>query len=121
LDRDEVPREGPDPALRDCRWHWPPISGGISTTNPSRPVHPSTAYKLQKAFRRNKVVFSAGTAVLLALLTGLGISLWLYTGKSAAEREQTQLRKQAEAKALEASEARAVAAQETRSFAGTSL
>jgi serine/threonine protein kinase/WD40 repeat protein len=73
---------------------------------------PSTAYKLQKAFRRNKVVFSAGTAVLLALLTGLGISLWLYTGKSAAEREQTQLRKQAEAKALEASEARAVAAQE---------
>jgi WD40 repeat protein len=73
---------------------------------------PSTAYKFQKAFRRNKLVFSAGTAVLLALLTGLGISLWLYTGKSAAEREQMQLRQQAEAKALEASEARAVAAQE---------
>jgi eukaryotic-like serine/threonine-protein kinase len=73
---------------------------------------PSVAYKFQKAFRRNKLVFSAGTAVLLALLGGLGISLWQYAGKSRAEREQVVLREQAEARALEASEARTLAAQQ---------
>ncbi len=32
---------------------------------------PSTAYRLQKAFRRNKLIFAAGTAVVAALLLGI--------------------------------------------------
>jgi serine/threonine protein kinase len=32
---------------------------------------PSTAYKFQKAFRRNKLVFAAGTAIALALMLGV--------------------------------------------------
>lgn len=35
---------------------------------------PSAAYKFQKAWRRNKVVFTAGAAVILALLSGLTIA-----------------------------------------------
>jgi WD40 repeat protein/serine/threonine protein kinase len=33
---------------------------------------PSAAYRLQKAFRRNKVLYAAGSVVLLALVLGLG-------------------------------------------------
>jgi len=40
---------------------------------------PSTAYRLQKAFRRNKVVFTAAAAVVMALVLGLGTSLWQTT------------------------------------------
>src|SRR5208283_3371553 len=35
---------------------------------------PSAAYKFQKAFRRNKLMFGAGTAVLIALVAGLGLA-----------------------------------------------
>jgi eukaryotic-like serine/threonine-protein kinase len=35
---------------------------------------PSTAYKLQKAFRRNKLVFGAATAVAVALVVGLSLA-----------------------------------------------
>ena len=35
---------------------------------------PSAAYKFQKAFRRNKLVFTAAAAVVVALLVGLGIA-----------------------------------------------
>jgi serine/threonine protein kinase len=35
---------------------------------------PSAVYKFQKAFRRNKLVFTAATAVVVALLFGLGIA-----------------------------------------------
>ena len=37
---------------------------------------PSAAYKFQKAFRRNKLVFAAGTAVATALIVGLTFSAW---------------------------------------------
>ena len=37
---------------------------------------PSAAYKLQKAFRRNKLAFRAATAVALALVAGIGVSTW---------------------------------------------
>ena len=37
---------------------------------------PSVAYKVRKAWRRNKVIYTAGLAVVAALLTGLKISLW---------------------------------------------
>jgi serine/threonine protein kinase/formylglycine-generating enzyme required for sulfatase activity/predicted alpha/beta-hydrolase family hydrolase len=35
---------------------------------------PSAAYKFQKTFLRNKLVFAAGTAVLIALVAGLGLA-----------------------------------------------
>ncbi len=35
---------------------------------------PSAAYRFQKAFRRNKLVFAAGTAVVLALVVGLALA-----------------------------------------------
>ena len=37
---------------------------------------PSTAYRFQKAFRRNKLVFTAASIVAAALLIGIGISTW---------------------------------------------
>jgi serine/threonine protein kinase len=39
---------------------------------------PSTAYRLQKLVRRNKVAFAAGTAVAAAVLAGLALSTYLY-------------------------------------------
>jgi WD40 repeat protein len=37
---------------------------------------PSAAYKLQKAWQRNKVVFTAGAVVAVALVAGIGVSTW---------------------------------------------
>jgi len=37
---------------------------------------PTAAYRFQKAFRRNKLIYSAGTAVALALVAGVGFSAW---------------------------------------------
>ena len=37
---------------------------------------PSAVYRLQKAWRRNKVVYTAVAAVAIALLSGTGISVW---------------------------------------------
>src|SRR5687768_2769901 len=37
---------------------------------------PSAVYKLQKAWQRNKLVFTAGAAVALALVAGIGVSTW---------------------------------------------
>jgi WD40 repeat protein/serine/threonine protein kinase len=78
---------------------------------------PSTAYRLQKAWRRNKLAFSAGIAVVLALLAGLGLAA---TGwrETAVERDnalraragENLQRKAAEASASEA-KAREIEAQ----------
>ena len=46
---------------------------------------PSTAYRLQKAWRRNKLVYTAGVAVSAALILGLGVSLW-QTGQANRSR-----------------------------------
>jgi WD40 repeat protein/tRNA A-37 threonylcarbamoyl transferase component Bud32 len=73
---------------------------------------PSAVYRLQKAWKRNRLLCAAAGAVVLALIAGLGLSLWQYAGKSRAEREQEILRHRAEAKATEASVARASAAQQ---------
>src|SRR5258708_8244880 len=37
---------------------------------------PSTAYRLQKAFHRNQLAFSAGVVVIVALAGGISLSLW---------------------------------------------
>ncbi len=45
---------------------------------------PSTAYKFQKALRRNKLVFAAGTAIVLALVLGvIGTTISLLRAKRA--------------------------------------
>src|SRR5262245_30616779 len=63
---------------------------------------PSTAYRFQKAFRRNKFVFAAATAVAAALLAGIAVSTWqAFVAREAQQGEQIQRRaaqqKQAEA------------------------
>jgi serine/threonine protein kinase len=57
---------------------------------------PSNLYRFQKLVRRNKLAFAATTAVIAALILGLGISTWQYAEKSKAEREQRRLRQEAQ-------------------------
>ena len=57
---------------------------------------PGRLYLLGKLIRRNTVAFSAGAAVLLALVAGLGASLWQYRKARVAERHQAELRGVAE-------------------------
>jgi hypothetical protein len=77
---------------------------------------PSTAYRLQKAFRRNKLAFTAGASVLLALLLGLLTASWQAMRATRAEREQSRLREAAE-KASEREAALRQAADAARSKA----
>jgi WD40 repeat protein len=53
---------------------------------------PSRAYRFQKAFRRNRLAFSAAGAVIAALVAGIGVSTWELIRATRAEREQNQLR-----------------------------
>ncbi len=57
---------------------------------------PSRMYRLQKMLRRNRVAFAAGTAVVVALIIGLGTSTWLFVRERAALREQVRLRQEGE-------------------------
>jgi WD40 repeat protein len=62
---------------------------------------PTVVYQLQKAWRRNKVVYTATAAVVIALLLGTGISVWqawVATGarrdaEAASKREYTMREK----------------------------
>jgi WD40 repeat protein/serine/threonine protein kinase len=67
---------------------------------------PSTAYRFQKAFRRNKLVFTAGTAIAAALLLGIIASTWESVRATHAKREAVSARQEAEA-----SETKALSAQ----------
>jgi WD40 repeat protein/serine/threonine protein kinase len=60
---------------------------------------PSTLYRFQKAWRRNKAMAVAGTGIFVALVIGLGVSTWMYLQErrayertALAEREQARLR-----------------------------
>ena len=57
---------------------------------------PSRVYRLEKLYRRNRVVFFAGALVLVTLLAGLGLSTWLLHRERIARREQARLLQQAE-------------------------
>ena len=48
---------------------------------------PSTAYRLQKAIRRNKLMFGAATAVMAALVAGIVVSTWQTVQARKAQRE----------------------------------
>jgi len=78
---------------------------------------PSTAYKIQKAFRRNQLVFAAGTAVAIALVAGLCLAA-LGWWQTCAERDKAlQARQEAqvsEQKAVEAGQRAQAGEQEAR-------
>jgi len=75
---------------------------------------PSAAYRLQKAWRRNKVTYSAGGLVVLALIVGLTLaSLGLRRAETARDQERTQ-RQLAAVKAMEAEEAKTRAEENAR-------
>jgi tetratricopeptide (TPR) repeat protein len=63
---------------------------------------PSRLYLFTKLVRRNKLAFAAAVAVALALLLGAAVSVWQAARAIRAEREQSQLRKEAEAESKEA-------------------
>jgi tetratricopeptide (TPR) repeat protein len=52
---------------------------------------PSNFYRLQKTIRRNKLVFAAAAAVVAALVSGLGLSTWLFLREREALK-QAELR-----------------------------
>src|SRR5271154_3097234 len=56
---------------------------------------PSTAYRFQKAFRRNKIVFAAGTAIAAALLLGIIASTSQAIRATHAKREALAAKEQA--------------------------
>jgi WD40 repeat protein/serine/threonine protein kinase len=57
---------------------------------------PTPLYRFQKTVRRNKLTFTAGGAVVAALLVGLFLALWQASRAINAERVQTRLRGEAE-------------------------
>ncbi len=80
---------------------------------------PSAAYRFQKAYRRNKLLFTAVTAVLAALTTGAAVSTWQAiraTQAAQAESEQRMIadgaKAQAQAKQQEAEAAQRLAESE---------
>jgi len=60
---------------------------------------PSNLYKFQKLVRRNKLVFSAGSAVAAALIIGLGVSTWSFFNEEQARQQAEAERKKAETEA----------------------
>ena len=57
---------------------------------------PSGFYRFQKMVRRNKLAFSAASAVVAALAVGLGVSTWMFTREREGRLVQTRLRGEAE-------------------------
>jgi WD40 repeat protein/serine/threonine protein kinase len=51
---------------------------------------PSATYRLQKAWRRNKLVFTAATVVVAALVVGIGVSSWQAIEASRARNAERQ-------------------------------
>jgi serine/threonine protein kinase/tetratricopeptide (TPR) repeat protein len=52
---------------------------------------PSAGYRFQKLVLRNKLVFAAGTAVALAVLSGLFASTWMFVREREARRQSQQV------------------------------
>jgi hypothetical protein len=57
---------------------------------------PSRAYRFSKLFRRNKLAFIGGAALVIALVVGFGTSTLLFLREKNARREQARLRSVAE-------------------------
>src|SRR5213592_1425252 len=57
---------------------------------------PSTAYRMRKFVRRNRVMVSAGGAVAIVLVLAVVVTGWQAIRATRAKQEQTRLRKAAE-------------------------
>src|SRR6185436_3238852 len=70
---------------------------------------PSAAYRFQKAFRRNKLLFTAGTAIVVALVLGvIGTTIGLLRAeKQRLAAAQKQIEAEAERQRAEAERQRA--------------
>jgi len=64
---------------------------------------PSAVYRLRKAWKRNKVVFTAAAAVAASLLIGMVLSTWQTVRATEAERRVSGLLKKSEVQQLELS------------------
>ena len=53
---------------------------------------PSALYRFQKAWRRNKIAYTAGAAVMVSLLIGLGVSVWKTREAQQANRTKDEAR-----------------------------
>ncbi len=53
---------------------------------------PSTAYRIQKAWQRNKLAFTAVGSVVLALLAGTGVSTWQAVEATRSRKEEAKQR-----------------------------
>jgi serine/threonine protein kinase/tetratricopeptide (TPR) repeat protein len=60
---------------------------------------PSNLYKFQKLVRRNKLAFVATSAVIAALILGLGVSTWMFFKEQQARQQAEAERKTAETEA----------------------
>jgi WD40 repeat protein len=67
---------------------------------------PSNIYKLHKAWRRNKLAFSAGAAVAAALVLGMAISLWQERVATRAKTDALQAKAKAVTAQTQAEESR---------------
>jgi WD40 repeat protein len=62
------------------------------TNEPVLARPPSPGYRLLKAWKRNKITYTAAAAVVFALATGMAVSLWQMNRARRAEQDQTRLR-----------------------------
>ena len=53
---------------------------------------PSTGYRFQKAFRRNRLAFTAAAIVAIALVAGIGVSTWQAIRATRARQAETEQR-----------------------------
>jgi eukaryotic-like serine/threonine-protein kinase len=67
---------------------------------------PSAAYRFQKAWQRNKLFFSAGAAVAVALVVGIGVSTWQAVLATRAGRIAKEAQENEAKQRLKADEAR---------------
>jgi hypothetical protein len=70
---------------------------------------PSTVYRLQKAWRRNKVAFTAAAVVAAALVLGIGISTWQAVVATGAKTDAVQAKTKAVAAQKQAEDEKAKA------------
>jgi WD40 repeat protein len=74
---------------------------------------PSMAYRLEKSFRRNRVLFTAAALVALALVCGAVVSFWQAVRATDAGRREAEQRKKADQSAALAHQNAALAKKES--------
>ena len=91
LDRDEVPGEGPDAAVRDGQRRWPGTSSGTCTTSRSRRARRRPATGCGSSLRKHRTPMAlAACFALLLLAGGRREHLAGGRGRGRAEREPWQ-------------------------------